>query len=119
MLHKINLYKDKLVDFFKIAEADILEDTIKPLEQIEEPLFEQVRVLIMHIKKYNILDSLLQSVSKNNQYSLIDSKTLKNIIVNGLKPYMQEIEKAYDLESVSNELINLLKLSQNELNQIY
>ena len=76
----------------------------------EEPIMEQIRTLILHLKKYNVLDQLLKSISEDNKYPILDSQTLHQIILNGLKPHATGLNEL-DVESTSTCLINLLKLS--------
>jgi len=76
----------------------------------EEPIMEQIRTLILHLKKHNVLDQLLKSVSEDNKYPILDSQTLNRIILNGLKPHATDLNEL-DIESTSTCLINLLKLN--------
>ena len=80
---------------------------------------EQVNILIINLKQTRVLETILEGVDdqSGSQYPLIDSNTLKQLIVKGLGNHQEGIKKSmpnFDLVNVSEQLINLLKFSPEE-----
>ena len=41
--------------------------------QPEEPIMEQIRVLILYLKKYQVLDQLINNISEVSRYPVLDA----------------------------------------------
>ena len=65
-----------------------------------------------------MLESLLQGVDEQpgSKYPLIDSNTLKHLIIQGLNEHIKKSMPNFNLNVVSEKLINLLKFSSEEQN---
>lgn len=130
MLHQAQLYYQNTISYqneLELIKAQIsptmenvsLEKTTQDSEN--QILMEQVNVLIINLKQTRVLESLLQGVDdqRGSKFPLIDSNTLKHLIMKGLNEHIKKSMPSFNLSVVSDKLINLLKFSPEEQNQIY
>ena len=112
ILYKTNLYKDKILEFFskEDGEQPQVDVEAKDKNTTQQPMMEQIRGLVLQLKKYKVLDQLINSISQENKQPILDAQSFYSIITKSLSPYTSDL-KDLDLETTTVGLINLLKLT--------
>lgn len=94
-------------------------------------MMDQINVLIQHLRENKVLDQFLCAVETEQQdgsnHPLLDSHTLRQMILKGLWPHKEEIMKklppktrlSFSIHQATEQLVNLLKYSWDEKNQIF